>query len=174
MLLETPRLRLVPFSPQHWLALIEGAAAFRAVFGLPAAEGLRDLFVSGEVSPEWLAKLREATEADAWMHGFAVVHKESESVIGTIGFKGPPNEDGMVEIAYGIAPGFQKQGYATEAAAAGVEFAFGRELVRVVRAHTLPEANASTQVLKKCGFAFLGEAVEPEDGTVWRWEKRRD
>lgn len=74
---------------------------------------------------------------------------------------------------YGIVPSFQGVGYATEAAEALVAFAFRDDRVSTVRAHTLPEANASTRVLAKCGFAFTGEVVDPEDGPVWRWERAR-
>jgi [ribosomal protein S5]-alanine N-acetyltransferase len=52
-----------------------------------------------------------------------------------------------------------------------VEFAAADQGVRIVRAHTLPERNASTRVLEKCGFEFTGEVVDPEDGPVWRWER---
>ena len=92
-------------------------------------------------------------------------------MIGAVGFKGPPDEDEIVEIAYGIVPAFEGQGYATEAAAAGVTFAFESGEVRIVRAHTLPAPNASTRVLLKCGFTRKGEIVDPEDGPVWRWER---
>jgi ribosomal-protein-alanine N-acetyltransferase len=43
--------------------------------------------------------------------------------------------------------------------------------VRLVRAHTLPEPNASTRVLQKCGFVHVGEVMDPEDGRVWRWQR---
>jgi RimJ/RimL family protein N-acetyltransferase len=76
----------------------------------------------------------------------------------------------MVEIAYGIHPDQQGRGYATEAAAALVSYAFTQSNVRLIRAHTLPEPNASTRVLTKCGFKHIGEVVDPEDGLVWRWE----
>src|SRR5438046_10487620 len=82
-----------------------------------------------------------------------------------------PTADGMVEIAYGVNPEKQGKGYATEAAEALVAFALSSGRVRVVRAHTLPEPNASTRVLAKCGFRHIGEVVDPEDGLVWRWEK---
>ena len=174
MELQTARLRLVPFSAEHLLALIEGTEQFERRFGLRVAAGLREFFVSADVSPAWLAQLRASSAADPWTHGFAVVHRESDSVVGSVGFKGPPDEAGMVEIAYGIVPGFQAQRYATEAAAAGVAFAFADGRVRVVRAHTLPTHNASTRVLAKCGFARIGEVEDPEDGLVWRWELVQD
>ena len=106
MAIETAHLRLISCSPDHLLALIEGEERFEERFGLPAAKGLRAFIVSDEVSPAWLARLRASSATDPWVHGFAVVHRESRSVIGNVGFKGPPDEEGMVEIAYGIVPAF--------------------------------------------------------------------
>jgi ribosomal-protein-alanine N-acetyltransferase len=94
-------------------------------------------------------------------------------VVGSAGFKGPPDSSGTVEIAYGIASSIEGQGYATEAAATLVAFAFAAPLVELVRAHTLPAANASTRVLIKCGFRQVDSIVDPDDGPVWRWERRR-
>jgi RimJ/RimL family protein N-acetyltransferase len=171
MTLETLRLRLVPWDPQQLLALIDAPEGFEEVVGYPAAEGLQGFYKSGDVSPAWLATLRTSVGPDPWRHGFFVLQREHKCVIGGAGFKGPPDADGMVEIAYGIAPEYQGQGYATEAATALLDYAFGSGRVRLARAHTLPEANASTHVLKKCGFEFTGSVVDPEDGTVWRWER---
>jgi [ribosomal protein S5]-alanine N-acetyltransferase len=169
MKLETAHLRLLPCSPESLLALIEGEATFERSFGLPPAVGLREFMVSGDISPAWLARLRASKETDPWIHGFAVATKETPSVIGMAGFKGPPDSDGVVEIAYGIVPTYEGRGYATEAAASLVGFARDSGLVRVVRAHTLPTPNASTRVLTKCAFVHIGEIVDPEDGLVWRW-----
>src|SRR5262245_37451942 len=124
-----------------------------------------------EISPEWLARVRAAADVDPWTLGFVVMHRASDAVIGSCGFKGPPDLDGVVEIAYGVAPEHEGQGYATEAADALVAFAFNSGQVRTVRAHTFAAANASTRVLTKCGFRLIGEVVDPEDGLVWRWER---
>ena len=152
--LETPSLRLVLKSLEESLAAIESTSP----------EERR------EVSEEWLAKFKAATEPDPWVHGFAIVFRADGREIGGCGFKGPP-EDGICEIAYAIAPEFQGRGYATEAAVALVEFAGSHNDVRQVHAHTLPEENSSTRVLTKCGFEKTGEVIDPEDGLVWRWEK---
>jgi [ribosomal protein S5]-alanine N-acetyltransferase len=127
--------------------------------------------VSGEISPEWLDRLRETTVTDPWVHGFVVVHRESGLAIGTAGFKGPPDDAAAVEIAYGIVAEYEGHGYATEAAEALVTFAAESGRVRLIRAHTLPTPNASTRVLAKCEFQYIGEVIDPEDGLVWRWER---
>jgi RimJ/RimL family protein N-acetyltransferase len=171
MEVETPRLKLVPYSPTHLLALIESTQQFAQAFGVPAAEGLRGFFVSGEIPPAWLDQLRQAASADVWQHGFAVVHRGDRLVIGNVGFKGPPDDTGAVEIAYAIVSAYQRQGYATEAAEAATCFALKQDRVRRVRAHTLPGPNASTHVLAKCRFEHIGQLVDPDDGPVWRFER---
>lgn len=124
-----------------------------------------------EVSDDWLERLRTATPADPWIYGFSMVHRENETVVGTCAFVAPPSADGVVEIAYGVAPEYQGRGFATEAAQALTDYAFASGEVRTVMAYTRPEPNASTRVLTKCGFRRIGEVMHPEDGLVWRWEK---
>jgi RimJ/RimL family protein N-acetyltransferase len=79
--------------------------------------------------------------------------------------------DGIVEISYGIAPDYEGDGYATEAAQALVDFASLCGEVRLIRAHTLLDAVASKRVLAKCGFQHVGETVDAEDGLVSRFER---
>ena len=172
--ISTSRLTLVPWTPELVLGLVEQPARFAELAGFPAAEGLRDFFVSGEASPEWLARLRSSSGPDPWRYGFFLVDRESRIVVGTAGFKGPPDRDGVVEIAYATVPAHEGRGFATEAAGALVDFAFASGRVRLAIAHTLPTPNASTRVLAKCGFKFAGDVVDPEDGPVWRWERGRE
>ena len=77
------------------------------------------------------------------------------------------------ELGYDFRSDVWGKGYATEAAAALTNFAYSQN-VPIVIAHTLPEANASTRVLTKCGFKHLGEVTDPEDGQVWRWERKNN
>jgi [ribosomal protein S5]-alanine N-acetyltransferase len=156
--IQTESLRLVLQTPEETLASIEAMS--------PAEKA--------EVSPDWLARVRAATEADPWTLGFTVVHRANATVIGSCGYKGPPDPDGVVEISYGINPDHRGKGYATEAAEGLVTYAFRDSRVRVVCAHTFEKANASTRVLTRCGFRYIGEVIDPEDGLVWRWEKHRE
>jgi len=171
--LDTPRLTLLAYPPEQMLGLIEHPQAFEEQFALTPADGLRGFYVSGEVSPQWLEALRKfaGQGPNPWRHGFWIIEKESGEIIGGAGFKGAPDGDGMVEIAYGVVPSREGRGYATEAARALIHFATGDARVKRIRAHTRPEANASTRVLAKCGFEHVGPVVDPEDGPVWRWER---
>ena len=152
---QTKNLKLVPRTLEEVRAMVEAMT--------PSEKA--------ELSADWLALLRASTSADPWTHGFSLVHRDSDTVVGMCGFKGPPAGNGVVEIAYGVSPEYRGKGYATEAAQALTDYAFNSGKVRVVRAHTLPEPNASTRVLTKCGFRRIGEVIDPEDGLVWRWEK---
>lgn len=155
--IPTENLRLVLQTVEETLAAIEALSSADRAY----------------VSADWLARVRALSGPDPWSLGFAVVHRTSTAVVGSCGYKGPPDSDGMVEISYGTDPDHQGKGYATEAAEALVTYAFGDSRVRVVRAHTIEKANASGRVLTKCGFRSIGEVIDPEDGLVWRWEKHR-
>jgi RimJ/RimL family protein N-acetyltransferase len=172
--IKTEDLDLVPYTPADLLALVKGAAEFRSSFGFPAADGLRDFLLGPEVSAGYLDMLRSSTEADTWKHGFALLDRSKGLVVGNTAFVGPPNNAGEVEIAYGVVPSFEGRGYATQAAKALTVVALADERVKAVVAHTLPERNASTRILEKIGYVFTGKIEHPEDGLIWRWEKRRD
>jgi RimJ/RimL family protein N-acetyltransferase len=154
LVIETPRLRLLVESTENVLARLDAmSAADRA-----------------EVSPDWIAQLR-ANPPSAWTHGFAAVERATGASVGSCAFKGPPDEDGTVEIAYGVDANYRGRGYAKEMAAALTTYALGEGRASLVRAHTLPANNASTRVLISCGFKHIGEVMDPEDGLVWRWER---
>ncbi|HVH66426.1 MAG TPA: GNAT family N-acetyltransferase [Gemmatimonadales bacterium] len=154
--LQTNCLDLIPVTREEAIAMVEAMS--------PADRA--------HVSPDWLARVHASTGADPWTYGFSIVQRGTGVAVGTCGFKGPPAADGVVEIAYGIHPEHQGKGYATEAAEVLATYAFDSG-AGVVRAHTLPEPNASTRVLTKCGFRYIGEVIDPEDGLVWRWEKHQ-
>ncbi len=157
MELETPRLTLRLESPAELLQRIEG---------MSSAD-------QSQISPDWLARLRSLTVADPWTCGFLITHRDTGAAVGNCGFKGPPSAGGIVEIAYSVYPDYRGRGFATEAALGLVACAWADDRVRLVCAHTLPEPNASTRVLAKCGFRRSGEVVDPEEGLVWRWELAR-
>ena len=55
-----------------------------------------------------------------------------------------------------------------------IKIGFNDPKIFVINAHTLPEENASVKVLKKCGFQFVGETYEDEEGILWKWILSRD
>jgi ribosomal-protein-alanine N-acetyltransferase len=170
MTIQTGNLILAAYLPRHLRALIRSVEDFENTAGLRVAEGVRDQFLGA--SPDFMRRVENGKQSDPWLFGFAVIHKINNILIGTCGFPGPPDSDGAAEIAYGISPAYQGRGYATEAAEALIDFATKDPRVKVIRAHTLAERNASTHILEKCGLKKVGAAVDPENNLpVWRWER---
>jgi RimJ/RimL family protein N-acetyltransferase len=156
-------LHVEPATVAHLELLDAGDDAFRAEFGWSVTDGYVEF---PGVIEHALATLRSG--ADPRWATYLIVHDTDAALIGIGGFKGAP-VDGTVEIGYAIAPVYRKQGHATSAARAFVEIARA-DGVRTVVAHTLPEHNASTKVLTRCGFDHVGDAVDPDEGPVWRWD----
>jgi RimJ/RimL family protein N-acetyltransferase len=100
-----------------------------------------------------------------WVGYLAV---ENGSCVGSCGFKSPPKNN-QVEIAYFTFPGHESRGVATQMASALIRIATNKTPAVTVAAQTLPEENASTSVLKKLQFSFVGSVEHPEDGLVWEW-----
>jgi [ribosomal protein S5]-alanine N-acetyltransferase len=123
------------------------------------------------VAPEWLARVESSQDSDPWIHGFKIVLRHDGTEVGRCGFTGPPDANGIVEIAYVVDEKFRGRGYATEAARGLSAYASADPRVRLIRAHTAPTENASTHVLGKCGFLRVGDSVDHAIGIVWRWEK---
>lgn len=92
-----------------------------------------------------------------------------EAFVGTCAFKGVPVH-GQVEIAYFTFPDFEGRGIATRMAQHLLEVAAASG-VRSLRAQTLPERNASTRILEKLGFTWVGPVRHPDDGDVWEWSR---
>jgi RimJ/RimL family protein N-acetyltransferase len=84
-------------------------------------------------------------------------------IVGGAGFKGEPDDAGVVEIGYSLAPCARRRGLATEAVAALVDHARSRG-VRRVRAEIDPDNAVSRAVVERAGF-ILTEA----DGSVTWW-----
>lgn len=116
---------------------------------------------------DFLARTGAPPAWGAWL----ALDPASRDAVGGCAFKGAPDADGCVEIAYFTFPAFGRRGWATAMAAALVARASASGDVRAVIAHTLPERNASARLLERLGFAHEGEVEDPEDGTVWRWRR---
>jgi|SRR5579883_1123232 len=141
-------------SPTEWLRLgLQDAPAHNFI---SVVEGI-------------LGQVTKPARADRWGAFWATLSIEGRvRAVGVCSYKKEPNDLGEVEIAYYTFPHREGRGIAT---------AMVRELtfcasphVTFIIAHTLPVENASCKVLRRCGFALVGEVIDPEDGLVWRWQ----
>lgn len=97
---------------------------------------------------------------------WVMIDRETASVVGDIGFMGPPSESGSVEIGYSVIPSRRRRGYATEAAQAIVDWALDQPEIRIVVAGCDGDNVPSIRTLERIGFHRTGEA----DGKIrWRY-----
>jgi RimJ/RimL family protein N-acetyltransferase len=91
---------------------------------------------------------------------FALVRREDGRAVGGIGFHGPPDEDGRVEVGYDLAEAARGHGYATEGLRALTAWALERDEVTSVCATTEPDNTASQAVIARAGFRRVRVAGE--------------
>lgn len=89
-----------------------------------------------------------------------VIELPDGSDVGGVGFKGVPDSTGSVDLGYGIKAEYRRNGYATEAVALILAWAFEQPGVKRVTAQTDPENMISQKVLAKNGFVRDGDGDE--------------
>jgi [ribosomal protein S5]-alanine N-acetyltransferase len=165
------RVELLSLDLTEWRMLGDEPAVFAGRRELLLGDQAGTLREVGAATAAFLARIGDGAKWWPWWGCFLAMDPESRLVVGTCAFKGLPDADEAVEIAYFTFPVYEGRGYATAMAALLTSRAGAAPPARTVRAHTLPERNASVRILEKLGFAHLGEVVDPEDGPVWRWER---
>ncbi|RXS88163.1 N-acetyltransferase [Streptomyces sp. TM32] len=88
---------------------------------------------------------------------FVLTDAVAGTALGSIGFHGPPDDEGFVEIGYDLSPSARGAGWATEAVRLLAGWAAAHPEVRTVCALTEPENLPSQRVLERAGFRFVGE-----------------
>lgn len=168
--IETATLQLIPCGLEHLEAIMRDKKELGQMLNVKIADGwpefpesilhVYQMLKSDPASPEW---------------GYHVfIHTKDQTLVGEGGYKGKPNEDGVVEIGYAIVPEYRRRGLALEAARGLASQAFSHPEVSIVQAHTLPNGTASINVLKKLGMKFMGTVDDPEDGEIFQWMVERN
>jgi RimJ/RimL family protein N-acetyltransferase len=171
--LWTERLELVPISVPLVEAVLAGdRARAEAVLGIPLPGAWPNRALVERAFYASVEAIRAAPEVRLWGDRVALTRQGARRVVGSIVFHGAPDDEGAVEIAYGIEEESQGQGYATEATRASVVWALEQPGVRVVRAATPPWHLASQKVLERCGLVRTGERESPL-GELYEYELRR-
>lgn len=176
MLIETARLRLVPFTAPFIRASLVGirAEAERLIgFSLPEnwPDDCRRLLKLR------LSQIERDPEIVEWLlHG--IVRKETNRMIGHIGFHDRPgNPDiekvapGAVEIGFTVEPEYRRRGIATEAAEALLRWAAETKGVRSCIASIRPDNQASLALTARMGFRKIGHHIDEIDGHEDIFEK---
>ena len=160
IVITTPRLELRSGTRAALIADLEGTDALAAVLEALVPDNWPPPLYDGPAI-QWTLDRIGAGQPESYLLYYWILPSDSDApvLIGLGGFKGPP-QNGRIEIGYSVLTQFQRQGYATEAVAGLVDFAFGQPDIHEVRAETLPSLAASIGVLKKNGFRLVGPGAE--------------
>ena len=157
-LLQTSRLILRPIAREDWPALHRYMSDTIVTRWLP--EGPLD-----EAQTQAFARKNAGRSARA----VAVIERESDELVGHMPFH-PWLGRATHEIGWAISSGCQGRGYATEAALALMDFAFGTLGCHRVVATCQPENVASWRVMEKLGMrreAHFRQGLYQESGEWW-------
>ncbi len=172
----TPRLELLPITRDLVEAVIAGDRP-----GAEALVGARfpDLWPGRALVERAfscpLEKLR--CDPEAWLWGARVLVSrpsadERRLVVGSVVLNGRPNDEGVVEVAYGVDEKFQGKGYATEGTEAVVLWALEQRDVASVQACTFQWHRSSQRVLEKIGMHHVGFRETDMFGDLCVYERR--
>jgi ribosomal-protein-alanine N-acetyltransferase len=170
------RLELVPMSP----AFVEHALAGRhaeatATLGAAVPESWPT-----EHDGRWLRRRLEQIYADPssqqWFGRALVLRDPEPTMVGHAGFHGPPGVNGpeqplAVELGYTVFPHYQGRGFATEAAAALMDWARREPGIEHFIACVSPDNQPSLAVVRKLGFVQTGDQWDEEDGLELVFER---
>ena len=184
--LVTERLRLIPIT----LDMVEGvmcrdrAAAEAALdatlrecgYDHPACARFPDQWPNEDLVarafPFALDAIRAAPETRLWGDSLVLPLEGPPRVLGSVVFKGRP-ADGIAEVAYGIEDGSRRQGLASEATRACVDWALAQDGIAAVQATTFPWHHASLGVIRKLGMIQCSTREHDIFGELLVFERRR-
>ena len=167
---SSDRLDLVPMSLELMEALQRGdreSAEQLAGYRIPAEwpEGmlsvLRFRIAIALAQPETVPLLLRAM----------VLRADPKVVVGRIGFHGPADDTGMLEIGYEVFPPYRRRGYAREAVVAMFRWAQRDPAVLRFRATVSPENEPSRNLIAGLGFTEVGTQWDEEDGEETIFER---
>ena len=119
-----------------------------------------------------IEKMSNATSKEhAFLTYWMIVENSSNDLAGMIGFKGLL-EDKSAEVGYGINPGAEKKGFATEALQGIANWAFKDPRCKKITAtQVLKENIGSQKVLEKNGFEKISQTDKGIDYVLVKKEK---
>jgi RimJ/RimL family protein N-acetyltransferase len=119
---------------------------------------------------------RSPGEPGGWVQ-FTVLDRDGGRIVGDVGLSLAEPETDVIKVGYTIAPEFQGSGFATEAIAALVDYAFDTLGAEAVRAHASAANAPSIRVAEKVGMHLIEKRMYQDGDDVWygvRYEVRRD
>ena len=157
----TERLKLVPLTAEDIEKSLESLSSFYREKGYKnKQEHLSNLMY--KIYNIKLVNIENDPDNYLFYTYWLIIKRETNQIIGRIGFKNIPDEQGEIEIGYGISIDFRSNGYMTEALNAMLKWGFKQKLLPInkIVAKTKTDNIPSQKVLEKAGFDFKYEEDE--------------
>lgn len=157
--IQTSRLTLLPFTKIICEQALNNSAVMLASLGIIPCDGWPDLETLDTLPRiiNNLNKVKEPSGFESWM----IIETSTNLIIGDIGFKGIPNEAGEIDLGYGIIASKRKKGFAQEAAAGVLQWAFlNHKKVKAVTASCLIDNLGSKKILSLLNFSVIKQDNE--------------
>ena len=92
-------------------------------------------------------------------------------IVGSAGFHDYPDENGMIEIGFGIVPQRQNLGFGLELLKGMWKFISSDPKVKILRYTVSPNNEPSMHLICKLGFKKVGEQIDEEDALELTYEE---
>ncbi len=159
MIFETERLQLIPLSVDQLIMLRDDIQRFEEYYNCTYKGEELEGFMKEYLS-EQIRLISENEALTMYISFWLLMRKTDRVVVGSAAFKGLPNEDGEIEIGYGLGKEFEHNGYMTEAVARMCKWGLGQEGVKHIIAETDIDGYASQHILERNGFKQLSSTKE--------------
>jgi RimJ/RimL family protein N-acetyltransferase len=162
--LETTRLRIVPLTVEQFRLLL---------CGMDKLEEALKLIPSGESLDSHTQQAMDGLFKEAlnhsdnywWYTNWQIILKSENRLIGSACFMKEPDENGEVEIGYGIHDKYWNKGFMTETVKAICEWALLQDNVKSVIAETEINNYSSHRVLEK---SALKRFLHTDESIWWK------
>jgi ribosomal-protein-alanine N-acetyltransferase len=156
----TPHLRIISCDDTLYDAIRMGNNTLARVMGVNVPKKwteFRDTF-----TPSYHRWKAHPPLRDWWV--YLIIHVPDNMLIGSCGYKGEPDADGMVEIGYEVIPSYREKGLGTETAKGLLDHAF--------QASVRAQGDRTHAGRRKCLRAHSGKTGFRPNGGCQRFGRR--
>lgn len=166
-MIETERLIINPLSLNELIRHIKSSVELAKDLGLKPSKSLIDKETQEAILNDLLPGHSDLSKDPLFYTMWIIIEKNEKAIIGGICFHGEPDNNGEVEIGYGIDTDYRNKGYMTDTISGFIEWIGNRDDIRTIKAITDKTNLASIRVLIKNNFII---SEQDENSVTMKFE----
>jgi ribosomal-protein-alanine N-acetyltransferase len=163
-MISSKRLILKPLTHDQLIKYIQNDGALETELGINPSPRVISPALAEALTETVLPNVADEGKNHLFSTLWAIILKEENKMIGDVCFVGEPDEEGEIEIGYGMYEEYRGNGYMTEAVACILAWAQKQDGVKSVFAQTAKDNAASFSILVTNNFERVGE-----DEQLFNW-----